>query len=167
MPAFPASSPFARFPGLVHDNYPFRPERQLTASTHKQTTGLLYPYRFKNASVFHLFFEIFLIFFCENPHDSWNFGFDYNRSSGRLNSVESEEWSVEFRRKLLAWARSFFYILSVTIQSYSRVRRGPVRSGTESRSPPIHSADGEATRRATGWECRNGHAEGIIKGEHP
>ena len=55
----------------------------------------------------------------------------------------------------------------VTIQSCSRMRQAPVLSGMESRSPPIHSADGEATRRATGWECRNGHAEGIIKGEHP
>ena len=36
----------------------------------------------------------------------------------------------------------------------------------ESRSPPIHSAD-EAegrTRRAMGWECRKGRAEGSAEG---
>ena len=84
MPVFPASSPFARFPGLVHDNYPFRPERQLTASTHKQTTGLLYPVQLKIASVFDMFFEIFLIFFVENPYFTGTLAFDYIRLAGRL-----------------------------------------------------------------------------------
>lgn len=51
------------WPRLVHDNYPPWPGRQLTASSHKQTTGVLYRVLLHIAILFWPFSKTFLLFF--------------------------------------------------------------------------------------------------------
>ena len=51
------------WPRLVHDNYPPWPGRQLTASSHKQTTGVLYRILLHIAILFWPFSKTFLLFF--------------------------------------------------------------------------------------------------------